>query len=130
MRHPSERDKASMLVTTDQAATWARALEEREAGLSGLPLPAARGRVASRIKVPAGTLENLRRGRLKEVRAGVAAALHAAFRKLLEAEIAKLEHELAVLDGTDQDMDARALGEAEAAIVAARQAIGKARKGG
>jgi hypothetical protein len=130
MEHPSERDKASMIVTIDQAATWARALEDREAGASGLPLPAARDRVASRIKVPAGTLENLRRGRLKEVRATVAAALHAAFRKSLEAEIAKLEHELAILDRTGKSMGAGAVREAEAAIVAARQAVERARQGG
>ena len=130
MEHPSERDKASMIVTIDQAATWARELEEREARVNGLPLPAARDRVASRPKVPAGTLENLRRGRRKEVSTMVAASLHAAFRRLLEAEIAKLEHELAILDRTGQAVDARSLGEAQAAIDAARAAVAKARNGG
>lgn len=116
-------------ITVDQAASWARDLEDREARVSGLPVSEARSRIAGKIKVPAGTLENLRRGRLKEVKTSLVAVLIAATRKALEADIAKLEHELAVLTAIDQGMGLGALGAAEAAIQAARAALDQVKGG-
>lgn len=122
--HPSPEDKLSMFaITIDQAACMARDLEDREARVSGLPVIEARGRLASKIKVPAGTLESLRRGRLKEVKAGFVARLVAATRRALEADIAKLEYELACLSALERGAGANVVGAAQAAVAAARAAI-------
>lgn len=72
---------------------WAIGLEDRERARSGAPLPIARKAVARRLKIPPGTLENLRRGRIKGVRAWLVERVQSAFVRELELEIARLTHE-------------------------------------
>jgi hypothetical protein len=77
----------------EEARRLVRQLEDREAarvGQAGL----ARVRVAHRLGVSPGSLERLRRGRLKTVGARVRDRLKAAVVKELQDEIHKLEHEL------------------------------------
>lgn len=77
-----------------QAQEWARSLEDRERARSSLPLQGARKIVARHLGVSPGTLENLRRGRIKDVRAGLLERLRTAVVRELETEIGRLNHEL------------------------------------
>lgn len=100
-------------ITSDSLARdWARELERREATRASVPLSMARKRVASRIGILPGTLENLSRDRLKGVREWVYARLHTALVAELKREIAAHTHELEKLerlgripgDGTYQEV--------------------------
>lgn len=111
-----------MTATADvlSAAADARRLIEGEARRNSLGSDDARERVASRLGVAPGTLENLLRGRLKAVASYVRDRLRSAVIRQLEAEIQRLEHELAVarlgaLGPTDDDV-----AQAEAALEKAR----------
>lgn len=84
----------SAAAFVDRAREWERALVTREATRSGLPSNAARVKVAHKVGALPGTLENLRRGRLKEVAAHLYAGLHAGVVAELEAELRHVQHEL------------------------------------
>ena len=98
---------------------WASALEDRERSRSGTSLPVARKAVASRLRVSPGTLENLRRGRLKEIGIGLYEKLRLATIHEAEREIKKLEHVAFLARSAD-------LGEQAAALESQRDAIRKA----
>lgn len=108
----------------DTARAWGRALEDREAVRSSVPIADARKRVARRTGISPGTLENLRNGRLKAIGAHVFERIREAVVADLNAEMARLEHELAMartsgLDARDDDFAAAA-----AALEKARALIG------
>ena len=111
------------LMIDETAAAFARRLEDRERSRCGVSLPVARDAVARRTGVAVGTLENLRRGRIKGVRAWIEAALRAALVKELEAELARTEHELTVLRAALHRMDQGQIGEVEASIAALRRTL-------
>ncbi len=97
--HPRSMDKESMPAVTedDLAKGWAASLEEREQRRSGLSRIMARKRVANRIGVSPGTLENLHRDRIKGVRGWVLMKLRAAALADLQREIEAHQHELATI---------------------------------
>lgn len=113
--HP--RGTAASFV--DQAGAWGRRLEDREADRLGMTVREARAVVARRSGVAPGTLENLRKGRLKSVGAHVYARLRAAVIRELEAEHAALEHELQLLRAAGSDPRENEI----AAVVASREAV-------
>lgn len=84
----------SAAVFVDRAREWERALVKKEADRSGLPSNEARVKVAHKIGALPGTLENLRRGRLKEVAAHLYAGLRAGVEAELEAELRHVQHSL------------------------------------
>jgi hypothetical protein len=84
----------SAAAFVDRARQWERVLVTKEAARTGLPSTAAREKVAHRVGALPGTLENLRRGRLKEVAAQLYAGLHAGVIADLEAELRHVQHEL------------------------------------
>jgi len=86
---PSNEDKTSM-----SACAWVRQLEDKEAARIGQPVPVARGFLARRLKVAPGTLENMRRGRVKEPSASLFEKIKGAWVRELEREIQALSHEL------------------------------------
>jgi hypothetical protein len=96
MVHPSPMDKTAMTTVAidDKAQQWLRSLEDRESARSNMPLQDARKVVARRLSVAPGTLENLRRGRIKGIRAGLFERLRMAVVRELETEIGLLNHEL------------------------------------
>jgi hypothetical protein len=112
---------SSSFAFDDQVRQWARDLENREAMRSNVSIPIARKAVAARAGVPAGTLENMRRGRVKGLRGWVRDRIQQLIVRELEAEIGKLTHELemAVWRGA-------ALGSDE--IIAAKASLDDARK--
>lgn len=125
MSHPSAEDDRSMstLAIDLSAENFARRLEDRERERGGVSLPVARAAVARRTGVSAGTLENLRRGRIKGVREWIAERLRAALIAELEADIVRAEHELTVLRAATGRLAAQQALEVEASIDAARRTL-------
>ena len=81
----------------DLAQRWVERLERRTADLLGVNRLQARRRVADRTGIPAGSLENIVRGRCKGVRAWIFDRLRAAALADLQREITAHEHELAAI---------------------------------
>ena len=86
-------------------------------------LPIARAAVARRVGGAVGTLENLRRGRIKGVRAWIAEALRDALVKELKSEIAAHEHELAILLAGARHPDRHEVAEIEAGVTALKDRL-------
>ena len=106
------------------ASYLVRRLEDKEAKRSGLNVTEVRPIVARRVGIAPGTLENLRRGRIKAIKKHVYEWLIAAADRELRAEIARLEHERAILAAQAGSRTAVDLGEVEAHLAAARAALG------
>ena len=125
MEHPRNGDDYAMTAATfdETAVGFARRLEDREREKSRVTLPVARQIVARRTGVAIGTLENLRRGRVKGVREWIAERLRAALIAELEAEVARAEHELTILRASHRRMDQSQIIEVEASLVALRQTL-------
>lgn len=112
-RRPNGDHSMNSAVYVDRAHGWVKTLEDRERARSGSKLPDARAAVAERIDVPAGTLKNLRKKRVKGIYVHWYERLQAAVVRDLQAEMARLQHEQHIILQTG--MDPR---EGEAAAVA------------
>jgi hypothetical protein len=93
----------SIAVIEDAPRRWAKFLEESEKRRNGVKLARARSAVARRVKLAPGTLENLRRNRIKDLGAKATEMLRQAFLREIEREIGALtnEYELARQSGLD-----------------------------
>lgn len=107
----------------DRAARWARRLEDTTSASHGVPVTQARTMVARLVGVSAGTLENLRKGRLKAVSVHVYDRLCAGMIRGLEAEMRHLEHELQILRQSGVDPRDSQISEAEADLAKVRRAL-------
>jgi hypothetical protein len=108
----------------DRAERWARIMEDREAARSGQPIKLARKTVSRRVGVSPGTLENLRKGRLKAIAAHWYDNLRAGVIAELETELRHVEHEIQIARQSGLDPasgEAHALLASEARI---REALG------
>lgn len=114
----------SAVANVEDARQFARRLEDREAARSGATLHFVRPVVARRIGVSPGTLENLRRGRLKDVRKSIFDSLKAGVIREIEAEMRRCEHELQILRQTGADPRSDEIAEVEAGLAKAREALG------
>jgi ABC-type phosphate transport system auxiliary subunit len=125
--YPTAKDKIAVSsVTFDHSANnLARALEDRVRAQQGVPLSAARAIVARRLNLLPGTLENLRRNRVKDVRQRVADRLRAAYLRELEREHAGLEHELACLKATGARLNSDEITEVETDLARLRAALNR-----
>lgn len=118
-------DPMTSLAYDDQIRKWARDLEDAEASRLGMPLSEARPIIASKFGIPAGTLENMRRNRIKGLRGWIRDRVQALVIREIEAEIQRLTHELEVAlrcsakPGDDEVIAART------ALAQARQLIGE-----
>ncbi|MDR6953816.1 hypothetical protein J2X65_003179 [Ancylobacter sp. 3268] len=108
----------------DYAAALVIRLEKAEAARTGLSVSEVRPIVARHVGLAVGTLENIRRRRIKAIKAHVYRTLLAAADRWLCAEIAKLEHERAVIAAQAGHSSTRDLAEVDAHIAAARAALG------
>ena len=86
----------SAIAFNDNAREWGTALEDRESARSGVAIHLARKAVARRLEVAPGALENIRRGRVKGVRAWLYERIRAGVIREIESEMARLSHELEV----------------------------------
>lgn len=97
----------------------------------GHSLPLARKKIAVGLGVAPGTLENVRRGRVKENRGfkGLCADLRAFVARELEAEIGRLRHELEMVSQSPGDVDPTALCAAESLVEQAQAVLREGRGG-
>lgn len=114
----------SSAIYVERAQKWARVLEDREAHRHGLAVREARPRVARQTGVAAGTLENLRNGRLKAVAVHVYERLRNALDRELVAEMRALEHELQLIRQQGADPRQVEVDEVVAHLAAVRKALG------
>ena len=121
---PREGHSMNSVAYVERAAEWARLLEDKEVERSGADLAAARPVVARRTGVPEGTLRNLRKHRLKAIGAHWFDRLRAGVVKELEAELMRLEHDLAILRATGADPRHPETEAVVADIARARAALG------
>lgn len=109
----------------ERAAIFARRLVDIEADRHGIGAELAKARIARREGVPASTLDNIVRGRVKQVAAWVRDRLAQAVVREIQQEINKLEHELQIARlSADQPRDADLLA-AETALAQAKILIRK-----
>ena len=106
----------------------ARVIEDQEARRLGVPVIKARSRVANRIGVAPGTLENLRRLRTKIVPNWLMNRIRAEFIAVLQSEIQRLEHEIQIARQAGADHRDDLLASAQAQLEAARQVFDEAVK--
>jgi hypothetical protein len=106
----------------------ARVIEDQEARRLGIPVTSARSRVANRIGVAPGTLENLRRLRTKIVPNWLMNRIRAEFIAVLQSEIQRLSHEIDIARQTGADHRDDLLAAAEAQLYAAREVFDEAMK--
>lgn len=114
----------SAAAFVDRAQAYERLLVDKEAARSGQSSNAARQKVAQRVGAAPGTLENLRRGRLKEIAAHVYAKLHASVVAELEAELRHVETQLAIARATGLDVAAGGVFSLEANETRIKEALG------
>lgn len=105
------RNVANMLVNRESLRTRDNAI--------------ARRNVARALGVAPGTIENLQRGRLKRVAGWLRDALRARVIRELEAELVRLNHELAVLKQTGVDPRSDADTAVRADISAVLEVLGR-----
>lgn len=106
---------------------FARVLEDSEARKFGIRTADARNRIASRLGVSPGTLENIRRLRTKIVPNWLMNKIRSEFVAVLQSEITRLEHEISIARQAgahhrDDDLQA-----AQAQVIAAKEILRAAR---
>ena len=99
---------------------FARTLEDAEARRLGIKTSDARTRVAGRLGVAPGTLENIRRLRTKIVPNWLMNKVRAEFVATLQSEIRRLEHEINIARQTGADYRDDALASAETQLASAK----------
>lgn len=125
--HPTrinrEPSVSTALTTTYEAQSLAKRLEDMRAKAAG-SIELARQQIARETRISAGTLENLRRGRIKQVAAWVRDSLQAAVIRQLENEVRALEHEIHILRQQGAHPASPQVSEAETYLARARAALG------
>lgn len=115
-------DEAAEMRTYQE---YARRLEKIEMD-KGRKQPDARAEIARKSGLAPGSIENLRRGRLKELGTSLKRRLRAALINELEQEAARLAHQLSIPRSTGVDPREDVVASAEAHLVAARAALNSA----
>ena len=114
-----------MNAMSDVAAInrFAKVLEDSEARKLGIRTTAARERIAGRLGVAPGTLENIRRLRTKIVPNWLMNKVRLELVAVLQSEIRRLEHEIHLARQIGSDHRDSSLHEAEAQLTAARKIL-------
>lgn len=107
----------------ERVAFWLEVIEVIEARRIG-SLALARDKVAEATKIAPGTLERIRRRRVKDVRGTVVARIGRLFAESARPEIARLENELAIALALGLDLDSRRAVKAFDTLVDSRAAEG------
>jgi len=109
----------SSAATIEEARAQARTLEQRERSRAG-NLKNARATLARRAGVSPATWRNLAQGRLKRLDAWLRDRLCALIIRELEAEIARLEHDLAAARSCGDHLGSQHVCEIETHLAKAR----------
>lgn len=108
------------------AFVFAQALERKErTRVTSVKL--ARQAIADRLRIGVGTFENLVRGRVKSVDAAIRDRLQALLCRELEAEIARLSHDLQIARQGGAPPTSAEVAEAESLLAKAQILVGKMR---
>lgn len=118
-----ERKPMNAMSDISTANRFTRALEDAEARRLGIKVVEARGRIAGRIGVSPGTLENIRRLRTKIVPNWLMNKVRAELVLVLQSEIQRLEHEIHVARQIGSDHRDDALASAETQLASARSIL-------
>lgn len=94
IRHRRINEPQMQATFEDIARQWVTGLEDAESRETGQPIRVARHYVARKTGVSAGTLENIRRGRLKRIGTTIADRLQAYMVRQLQSEIMKKQNDL------------------------------------
>lgn len=124
MRIPPERTIMTAAAYLDRAKVWTKALEDGEASRLGVRLSQARLSVARQTSIAPGTLENLRKGRLKTIAVDVYERLQAGVIRKLESELLHVQHELQVARQSGVDPRSGYFQSALASEARIREALG------
>jgi len=118
-------ESKSMNAATDVATLnrFAKALENVEAKRIGSSLPTARARIAGRLGVSPGTLENIRRLRTKIVPNWLMNKVRSELISVLQLEIRRLEHEVHLARQTGSNHRDGDLASAETSLATAREIL-------
>lgn len=117
---------SNALAEVSEAQSLARILVHQEARRRGTKDGVNR-HVARAIGASPGTIENIMRGRLKRVSGWLRDALRARVIRELEAEIVRLQHEIAVLKQAGVDPRSHEMSAARADLSAVLEALGRDR---
>jgi hypothetical protein len=99
------------------------AIEDAEAKRLGVSIIKARPRVARKLGAAPGTLENIRRFRLKNIPSWLMARIRCEFVAVLQAEIGRLEHEISIHLQTGTDPRSDDLAAAQAQVASAKKIL-------
>jgi hypothetical protein len=110
-------------ATIEEARVQARTLEQRERSRAG-NLKNARATLARRAGVSPATWRNLAHGRLKRLDAWLRDRLCALIIRELEAEIVRLEHDLAAARASGDHLGSQHVCEIETHLAKAREILG------
>ena len=119
-----QRTIMTAVAYVDRARGWAKRLEDAEAARSGVPVALARLAIARRLAMPVGTLENLRKGRVKAIAAHWYDTLRNGGIRHGEAELRHVQHELEVARQTGLDPSSGDFQSALASEARLREALG------
>lgn len=114
------RANSAMSAIEFETRRWADGLVSREASRAGTVKPLAVRSVARRIGLAPGTLANVIRGRAKRLTAATVQAIRGAVIRELEAEIARLTHELELARASGADPRSDQIAEIETLLNRAR----------
>jgi hypothetical protein len=109
-------------MTNERLREFVELAEKREMARLGKKLPDARQALADRWKLAAGTLENLRRLRIKKPALDIKRAIRAGLLADLKAEESRIQHERFLLLQCDFDLDSSEVNEMENALEKVRAA--------
>lgn len=115
------------LAEASEARNLAKVLVDQETRRTGNRIVARRN-VARSVGTSPGTIENLQRNRLKRIAGWLRDALRARVIRELEAEVARLQHEIAVLRQTGADPRGDEMAAARADLSAVLEVLGRDRK--
>lgn len=107
--------QSSRLNQPDERIMNAAYVEQSQDLIKVLARQNSEGVIARKLRITVGTLQNIKRGRLKSIPVDLWARLNNAVAKELRAEIGRLEATLAVVDEST-----RRIGDGEMAAVAAQ----------
>ncbi|WP_158811217.1 hypothetical protein [Beijerinckia sp. L45] len=107
-----------------------RWMEAIEAERLQVPIPDARDAVARATSLTPSQLENIRKGKLKDLYGGMKRRIDLAFIAFAQKEIGNLGHELLLAEASARGVDPSVVEKAQASIDALEQLIAEARAAG
>lgn len=127
----SNGPKMSLVITPYEGhRRRVRWMEAMEAERLQVPIPDARHTVARATKLTPSQLENIRKGKLKDLYGGIKRRIDLAFIALAEQQIGTLGHEMLLAEASARGVDPSVVAKAQASVDALEQLIAEARAAG